>query len=449
MDKDGFAMFRRLAAAALLTAATLAAAAPARAQLELDLTQGNVRPIPVAIAPLFGGDEGLAELGRNITQVIRANLARSGLFAPIDQNAFIQTPAALLEGPRFGDWRQVGAEALIHGRVAPGPGGLLRAEIRLWDVTAEEQLAGFAYNIIPENWRRVGHAFADATYTRLTGEAGLFDTRIVYVAESGPPTNKIFRLAIMDQDGENHAFLTEGRSIVTSPRFSPTSQEITYLSYFNNKPRVYIFNIDTGQQEVLGDFPNMTFAPRFSPDGRSVVMSMAENGNSDVYVMDLGTRKARRLTTNPAIDTSASFSPDGRFIAFNSDRGGSPQLYVMSAQGENVSRISFGGGHYGSPVWSPRGDQIAFVRIGGGRFSLGVMRPDGTRERILDSAFVIDTPTWSPNGRYVMYYTRGRTNEAGLGGESRIYVIDLTGQNKREIITPVNASDPAWSPLLP
>lgn len=439
-------MLRRLAAAALLLAA---ATAPAHAQLELDLTQGNVRPIPVAITALHGGDESLAELGRNISRVIRANLVRSGLFDAVDDQAFIQTPEALLDGPRFGDWRTIGAQALIHGRITPGPAGLLRAEIRLWDVAAEEQLSGFAYDLIPEQWRRLAHVFSDATYTRLTGEAGLFDTRIVYVAESGPPTNRIFRLAIMDQDGENHAFLTEGRSIVTSPRFSPTSQEITYLSYFNNKPRVYIFNIDTGQQEVLGDFPNMTFAPRFSPDGRQVVMSMAESGNSDVYVMDLATRKARRLTTNPAIDTSASFSPDGRFIAFNSDRAGSPQIYVMGADGSNVSRISFGSGHYGSPVWSPRGDQIAFVRIGGGKFSLGVMRPDGTRERMLDDAFVIDTPTWSPNGRYVMYYTRGRTNEAGLGGESRVYVIDLTGRNKREIITPVNASDPAWSPLLP
>ena len=442
-------MIKRYYLAAAMSAVSMIVHTPAKAELELDLTQPNVRPIPIAIAPLFGADAGLAELGRNIAQVVRANLVRSGLFSSINQDAFIQSPEALLEGPRHGDWRQIGAEALIHGRVTPGPAGFLRAEIRLWDVVAEEQLAGFAYNIIPENWRRVGHAFSDATYTRLTGEAGLFDTRIVYVAESGPPTSRVFRLAIMDQDGENHAFLTEGRSIVTSPRFSPTSQEITYLSYFNNKPRVYLFNIDTGQQEVLGDFPNMTFAPRFSPDGRKVVMSQAEKGNSDIYVMDLATRKAQRLTTNPAIDTSASFSPDGRYIAFNSDRAGSPQLYVMNAQGGEVTRISFGGGHYGSPVWSPRGDQIAFVRIGGGKFSLGVMRPDGTRERMLDDAFVIDTPTWSPNGRYVMYYTRGRTNDAGLGGESRIYVIDLTGRNKREIITPVAASDPAWSPLLP
>lgn len=436
---------RRFVFALLLS---LGFAPAAQAALELDLTQGQVRPINLAVSPFYGADDGLTELGRNIAQVIRANLVRSGLFAAIDQSAYIQTSEALLQGPRFGDWRQIGAEALVHGTVEEGPGGLIRVKVRLWDVGSDEFQFGNAYDILPENWRRVGHVFSDQVYTRVTGEAGFFDTKIVYIAESGPPTNRIFRLAIMDQDGENHSFLTDGRAIVTSPRFSPTSQEITYLSYFNNKPRVYIFNLDTGQQEVLGDFPNMTFAPRFSPDGRRIVMSQAQGGNSDIYVMDLATRRAQRVTTNPAIDTSASFSPDGRFIAFNSDRGGSPQIYVMNAQGGDVSRISFGRGHYGSPVWSPRGDQIAFVRIGGGQFSLGVMRPDGTRERTLDSAFVIDTPTWSPNGRYVMYYTRGRTDSAGRGGDSRIYVIDVTGRNKREIITPVNASDPAWSPLL-
>lgn len=441
-------MFRKPIAGLVAALLIAAAVAPARASLEIDLDQAQDKPIPIAVTAFFGEDEGLTELGRNIAQVIRANLVRSGLFAAVEEEKFAQTSESLLQGPRYAAWRDAGAQALVHGVVQRAEGGLVQVDVRIWDVVGEEYLLGNNYKIIPENWRRVGHLFSDDVYARITGELGYFDTRIIYVAESGPPTNRKLRLAIMDQDGENHAFLTDGRSLVTSPRFSPTSQEITYLSYFNNKPRVYIFNLDTGQQEVLGDFPNMTFAPRFSNDGRSVVMSMATNGNSDIYVMNLDTRRARRLTTHPGIDTSASFSPDNRFIAFNSDRGGSQQLYTMDAGGGNVQRISFGSGRYGSPVWSPRGDWIAFVRIGSGRFDLGVMRPDGSRERILDTDFRIDTPTWSPNGRYVMYYTQGRTDSAGRGGDGRIYVIDVTGRNKREIITPVSASDPAWSPLL-
>jgi TolB protein len=309
-------------------------------------------------------------------------------------------------------------------------------------------MTGLAYFTVPTNWRRVAHIIADVIYKRLTGEEGYFDTRLVYVAESGPQNRRVKRLAIMDQDGENHRFLTDGNELVLTPRFSPTSQEITYLSYVGKLPRVYLFNLSTGQQEVLGDFPGMTFAPRFSPDGNQVIMSAASSGNSEIYTMDLRTRKIARLTDHPAIDTSPSFAPDGSQIVFNSDRGGTQQLYIMNADGSNVHRISFNQGRYATPVWSPRGDLIAFTRISGGEFYIGVMRPDGSGERMLSKGFLVESPTWAPNGRVLAFFRQGPADSRGQV-TSKVYTIDLTGFNEREMVTPIDASDPAWSPLIP
>jgi TolB protein len=307
-------------------------------------------------------------------------------------------------------------------------------------------MVGFRYDTPPNNWRRVAHIVADAIYKRITGEDGYFDTRIVYVAESGPANARVKRLAIMDQDGANHQFLTDGRTLVLTPRFSPTAQEITYMAYIGGTPRVVLYNIDSGQQEVLGDFPGMTFAPRFSPDGNKVIMSMAESGRTDIYSMDLRTRRKARLTNSNAIDTSPSFSPDGRRVVFNSDRGGSQQLYVMSADGGDVRRISFVDGRYATPVWSPRGDLIAFTKISGGRFQIGVMRPDGSGERILTEDFLVEGPTWAPNGRVLMFFRQRPSDRSGRS-ESKLYSIDLTGYNERQAVTPLDGSDPAWSPL--
>ncbi|MEJ2028027.1 MAG: Tol-Pal system beta propeller repeat protein TolB, partial [Limibacillus sp.] len=321
-------------------------------------------------------------------------------------------------------------------------------EFRLWDVFAQQQMLGLAYATTPNNWRRIGHIIADAVYKRLTGEEGYFDTRIVYIAESGPQNRRVKRLAIMDQDGANHRFLTDGADLVLTPRFSPSTQEITYVSYVNGTPRVYLFNLNTGQQEVLGEFPGMSFAPRFGPGGNSIVMSLARSGNSDVYTLDLRTRDLRRLTADPSIDISPSYSPDGRQIVFNSDRGGSQQLYVMNADGSNVRRISFGEGRYATPVWSPRGDLIAYTRLYQGQVYIGVMRPDGSGERMLVNDFRVEAPTWAPNGRVLAYFRQGRANNRGEVS-SKIYTIDLTGFNERQLPTPIDASDPAWSPLIP
>lgn len=433
--------------AAVLLAPSVGLAPPAMAQLQVDITRGTVEPLPIAIPEFFGKTPLEIETARNIANLISADLARSGLFRPIDRRAFIQQVSALRVQPRFGDWRQINAQALVSGSAQAQRDGRLKVEFRLWDVFGGTQMTGLAYFTTPNNWRRVAHIIADEIYKRITGESGYFDTRVVYISESGPANRRIKRLSIMDQDGANHRYLTDGRALVLTPRFSPTAQEITYLSYMAGKPRVYLYNIDTGQQEIIGDFPGMTFAPRFSPDGNQVIMSMAKDGNTEVYTMDLRTRRVRRLTRHPAIDTSPSYAPDGRRIVFNSDRGGTQQLYVMNGNGGGAKRISFGTGRYATPVWSPRGDLIAFTKMNRGAFSIGVMQPDGKAERILANGFLVEGPTWAPNGRVLMFFREER-RQGSRASTARLYSIDLTGHNERQITTPQGASDPAWSPLV-
>ena len=445
------AAHRAAATALLLAALWLIVAAlgqPAAAEVRIDITRGVIEPLPIAVTDFHGSTEEEAQIGADLAAVIRDDLERSGLFTPIPQAAFLQDAAALREGPRFGDWRVINAQALTSGTVERQVDGRVRVEFRLWDVLAEAQMTGLAFYTAPDKWRRVGHIIADAIYQRITGETGFFDTRIVYISETGPGDARVKRLAIMDQDGANHRFLTGPETLVLTPRFSPTAQEITYLAYYGNQPRVYLFNIDTGRQEALGEFPGMTFAPRFSPDGNRVIMSQAVAGNSDIYTMDLRTRQVQRLTNDPGIDTSPSYAPDGTRIVFESDRGGAQQLYVMNADGSNVRRISFGDGRYGEPVWSPRGDLIAFTKIHQGRFKIGVMRPDGTGERILTEAYHVEGPTWAPNGRVLMYFSE--TRSAGSPSpQVGLYAIDLTGQHGWQVPTPLDGSDPAWSPLIP
>jgi TolB protein len=440
---------RRVSATArvvLVICAMLLIAGPALAELRLDVTRGKVEPMPIAIPAFAGGGGEEAQTGRDMAQVISADLERSGLFRPLDPHSFIQNVSAG-EGPRFGDWRQINAQALVSGSVQGQGDGRSRVEFRLWDVFAEQQLAGFAYTTTRQNWRRIAHIIADEIYKRITGEDGYFDSRIVYIAEAGPAEKREKRLALMDQDGANHQYLTDGRALVLTPRFSPSAQEITYLSYAQGTPRVYLRNIDSGQQEALGDFPGMTFAPRFSPEGNRIVFSRTDNGATNIYALDLRTRRPSRLTEGNSIDTTPSYSPDGSKIVFNSDRGGSQQLYVMDGSGGDARRISFGSGKYGTPVWSPRGDLIAFTKIDGGSFYIGVMRPDGSGERLLTQDFLVEGPTWAPNGRMLMYFRQGRSG-GGRAASSRLYSIDLTGGNQREVSTPGDASDPAWSPLL-
>ena len=435
---------------ALITAALLGGAAPVRAEpINIDVNHPNSQPMPIALPDFHGGAPAENEVGHSITQVVSSDLERSGLFRPLDPKSFIQDPASMPPTPRFADWRLINAQALVTGDVATQPDGRLKVEFRLWDVAAGIQMTGFAYTTTRENLRRISHIVADAIYKRITGEEGYFDTRIVYIAESGPADRRIKRLAIMDQDGFNNRMLTQGRELVLTPRFSPTAQEITYMSYARGTPRVYMFNIDTGQQEVLGEYPGMTFAPRFSPDGNKVIFSLSTNGASQIYTQDLRSRKVTQVTSTTAIDTSPCYSPDGKYITFNSDRGGVQQLYTMSADGGDIKRISFGAGRYATPVWSPRGDLIAFTKWEHEDFQIGVMKPDGSGERILSHGFLVEGPTWAPNGRVLMFFKQTQSDSKGRGGSTRLVSVDLTGANEREVVTPQDASDPAWSPLLP
>ncbi|MBO41991.1 MAG: Tol-Pal system beta propeller repeat protein TolB [Pelagibacteraceae bacterium] len=428
----------------------------AYALIEVDITRGNLNPLPIAVSPLSSDKDSLdnfekilkkKDIGSEISIIVESNLKKTGLFNPLEKDAFLQKPEIAHLKPRFEDWALIKAQALITGKVEIID-EKLRVEFRLWDVLAAKEMLALAFTTVPTNWRRVGHILSDKIYERLTGEKGYFDTRIIYVAEEGPKTKRIKKLAIMDQDGFNLKYLTLGNELVLTPRFNPTNQMVTYLSYFRNLPRVYLLDIETGEQEVVGDFPGMTFAPRFSPDGKKIIMSFAMDGNSDIYTMDLENRVVERITNYPSIDTSPSYSPDGKHIAFNSDRSKYQQIYVMRSDGSNVKRISFGNGLYGTPVWSPRGDLIAFTKLHKGKFYIGVMRTDGSGERLLTENYYQEAPSWSPNGRVLIFYRETKTDEKGEGFSAKLWSIDLTGYNERQVLTKTDASDPSWSSLL-
>ncbi len=434
-------VLKRMVAAAVMW---LAFCLPAHAVLEVDINKGQVDPIPIALPNFTGGDAQSQQYGIDITTIIGNNLERSGLFRPLPQNSYLQQINDFNAAPQFVDWQTIQARALVTGQTAMTGDGRIRADFRLWDVYGQNQIVGLQFVTSEQNWRRIGHLISDAIYKAMTGEDGYFDSRIVYIAESGPKDNRQKTLTIMDQDGFNVRPLTNGRDLVLTPRFSPGTQEITYMSFAGGQPRVYLYNIDTRQREVVGEFPNMSFSPRFSPDGQRVIMSLQEGGNANIFEMDLRSRQLRQITNTAAIDTAPSYSPDGRRIVFESDRDGGQQIYVMNADGSGQQRISFGQGRYSTPVWSPRGDNIAFTRFTGGRFSIGVMRPDGSGERILTEGFHNEGPTWSPNGRVIMFFRES----GGQSGGPRLFSVDLTGYNERPVETSTFASDPAWSPLL-
>ncbi len=436
---------RLLAGAASLSFAAIAGGALSRVQAapRIAITEGSFQPMPIALPDFLGGSSGDSELARSITQVVAADLRRSGLFAPIDPAAYIERIVNTDAVPRFADWRAINAQALVTGRLTRQSDGRLKSEFRLWDVFAGQQLIGQQYFTTPDNWRRVAHIISDAIYERLTGEKGYFDTRIVFVDETGPRERRVKRLAIMDQDGAGVRYLTRGEDLVLKPRFNPSTQEITYMSYGQGDPRVYLLNIETGQREIVGNFPGMTFAPRFSPDGQRVIMSLQQGGNANLFVMDLRSKTTTRLTDTAAIDTAPCYSPDGQQICFESDRGGTQQIYIVAAGGGAAQRISFGSGSYSTPVWSPRGDAIAFTKRGQGTFGIGVIKPDGSGERLLTEGYHNEGPTWAPNGRVLAFFR----DPGGNSGPS-LFTVDITGRNEQRIPAPGYASDPAWSPLL-
>ena len=431
-----------------LLAATGAGTAFAQ-PIEVDVVGGISDPMPIAVpvmptpanAPTAAGDT--ATLGQQLAEVIANDLKGSGLFAPRGPSGIAPVGIEQVTAPDYPYWAQTGVQALVSGYVKANGDGTLTIGCYLYDVSARNELKRDGFVVAPSAWRRAAHKCADLVYARLTGEGPYFDSRVVYVSETGPKQNRLKRLAIMDQDGANHRFLTNGQSIVLTPRFAPNRQQIVYMSYLQDRPRVFVYDLSTGKQRLILDQPNMTFAPRVSPDSQYVVFSMAVGGNTDIYRVPLAGGAPQRLTSSPGIDTAPSYSPDGSRIVFESDRGGSQQIYVMDANGGNQQRISFGGGKYGTPVWSPRGDLIAFTKLGGG-FNVGVMTPDGGGERVLTHGWQDEGPSWSPNGRVISFF---RTAQGS--GKADLWTVDLTGANERRTPTPLDGSDPGWGPLLP
>jgi TolB protein len=428
----------RLLAVVSIVFLAFAGATAAVADIVVNVDQGATQPLPIAI-PNFTG----SEAGARISQVVSADLARSELFRPLDPSSFQEQISDANVQPTFDKWKSISAQALLTGQVVSDADGRLRVNFRLWDVYAGEQLLGLQFSSTPENWRRVAHKVADAVYEKLTGAPGYFDTRVVFVAESGTRAHPVRRLEIMDQDGANPSYLTDGSVLAFTPRFSSNSQEITYMTLRPTGSTVYLLNIDTGRQEALGHFSGMVFAPRFSPDGRRVAFSVEKDGNTDIYLMDLASHATRRLTTDPSIDTSPSFSPNGEQIVFNSDRGGAPEIYVMNADGSNQHRVSFGSGRYTTPVWSPDGKWIAFTKQEGSAFHIGVMNPGGGGERLLTTSYLDEGPTWAPNSRVVMY------SHQSPGSGAHMWMVDLSGRAPQPSPFPLQASDPAWSAILP
>ncbi len=420
----------------------------AEAQLRVDVNRGNVQAFPIALPALDAATPSEQNYAFNINKVIESDLASSGLFSPISASDVSNIKTDISITPSFGLWQKKNVEGVLIGRLAEGAAGKLVVEFRLWDTLSGEQMIGRRLVTDKENWRQLAHMISDTIYSRITGEEGYFNTRVVYIAEEGPPNRRVKRLAIMDYDGAGHRYLTDGSYLVLTPRFSPNQQLITYMSYQRNKAEVFLYDVSSGQKRSLGNFPGMTFAPRFAPDSKHVIMSLAQNGNTDIYVMDLESRHVKRLTNTRAIETSPSYAPDGKHIVFESDRGGNQQLYTMNADGSNVQRITFGKGRYANPVWSPRGDLIAFTRMYKGEFYIGVIRPDGTGERLITKAYHVEGPTWAPNGRLVMYFKERPTGSHRHGRESKIHIIDITGSNERVLNTAGDGSDPAWSPTI-
>ena len=407
-----------------------------------ELVGGSVKTNATIAVPAMPAADGASEArGRQIAEVISSDLRSSGAFTPLGPNGIGGYSVAQATAPAYADWRSAGATALVAGYVEARPDGRVTVACLLHDVTAGRQLASQGFTVAATDWRRAAHKCADTVYARLTGEGAYLDTRIVYVAETGPKTNRVKRIALMDSDGSNLRYLTLGQSTVTTPRFSPDGSQLVYTGTLARKPRVFVLDVASGRERLLVPGGAITFAPRFSPNGRQIAFSWAQGGNTDIFVVDADGGTPRRLTSAPGADTSPSYSPDGRQIVFESDRGGTQQLYVMNADGSGQRRISFGGGRSASPVWSPKGDLIAFTRIGAG-FRIGVMNASGGGERLLTDAWQDEGPSWAPNGQFVLFH---RTDQGS--GNATLYAVPINGGPPRRMPTPQGGSDPSWSPI--
>ncbi|MBJ3761276.1 Tol-Pal system protein TolB [Maribius pontilimi] len=440
----------RLLTPAILALSILGLGLPGAAQaqdgpLRIEITEGVIEPLPFALPTFIAENPEAQEWAQRISDVVAADLTGTGLFRRIPRDAFVTDVTEFTPSVTYANWKAINAQALITGAVNVS-GDQINVKFRLFDVFSEAPLGeGLQFGGTSGSWRRLAHKVSDAVYSRITGETGYFDSRVVFVSEQGPKNERQKRLAVMDYDGANVQYLTDSSSIVLAPRFSPDGTRVLYTSYETGFPQIYEMNVGTVSRIPLQvPAESMTFAPRYAPDGRTVVFSASIGGNTDIYAVQPGDTP-RQLTNAPSIETAPSYSPDGSQIVFESDRSGTPQLYIMPAGGGEPRRISNGAGRYGTPVWSPRGDLIAFTKQNAGRFHIGVMRTDGSEERLLTASFLDEGPTWAPNGRVIMF-TR---ESAGAGGQPALFSVDVSGRNLTQVNTPNAASDPAWSPLLP
>ncbi|MCK0151914.1 Tol-Pal system beta propeller repeat protein TolB [Marivita sp. S6314] len=435
--------------ASLLSVCVLAFCVPVLAlaqsgPLRIEITEGVVEPLPYAVPDFVAESASAQQLAQQIARVVADDLTGTGLFREVPREAHISQITSFGSPVQFADWKAINAQALVTGAVSE-QGGRVVVKFRVWDVFAGAELGqGMQFAGTPDGWRRMAHKVADQVYSRITGESGYFDSRVVFVSESGPKDQRAKRLAVMDYDGANVQYLTGSSALVLAPRFSEDGQRVLYTSYETGMPRVHVLEVGTVQSRILqGQDGVMSFAPRFAPDGRTVVYSLTQGSNTDIWAMDIASGGTRQLTSAPSIETAPSYSPDGSQIVFESDRSGTQQLYVMSAGGGEAKRISFGQGRYSTPVWSPRGDMIAFTKQNAGRFHIGVMRTDGSEERLLTASFLDEGPTWAPNGRVIMFARETQ----GAQGSSSLYTVDISGRNLKRVRTPEGASDPSWGPL--
>lgn len=415
-------------------------------KIEININDGISEPLPVAISEFYAEDLYSIEFGAKIKEVLVNDLENSGIFRVIDNQAFVEVPE-FTKIPVFTNWRTINANMLLVAKVnLDRENNFVTLNYKLYDTFKEKEVENGKYKIVINGWRRIAHKIANSIYKKFLGIDGYFDSRIVFISEKGNEKNMVKRLAIMDQDGANFKFLTNGDELVLSPRFDTKSQRITFMSYKNRKhpPKVYILDLETGEQNLIGDMPGMTFAPFFAPDNDHVVMSLAKEGTTNIYEIDLNSRVKKELTNSSgAIDTSPSYSPDGTKILFNSDRNGPrSQIYKMDRNGSNIKKISTGKGSYRTPVWSPDGKKIAFTKILSGNFYIGIMKHDGSNERLLTGSWFEEGPSWAPNSRTIIFSRQKKT------GENKLYAIDIDGNNERLFYSPTNGSQPSWSSHL-
>lgn len=421
-----------------------------QATLQVDVSGGNFDPIPI----YFGAFAGSQELGVNFMAVIEKDLVNSGLFKSLNSGEY----KLLAKQPNFHKLRSMGADYVAGGKIAYNKNEEITLELYVWNAATGHLVIGHRLNGKMHGWRQLAHIAADMIYSNLTGEKPYFTSKILFIDETGPIDNRLKKVAIMDQDGANVAYLTNGEHLTVTPKIAPDRQNVVYTAYIDDSPHTCLQQLKTGARTIVEQSTNGTIAPNFSPDGNGLVMGkLRDNGTANLFLLNIqsmnnmlksqgaqtkavhGEANMRQLTYGNNIDATSSFSPDGKQLVFSSDSSGRQQLYIMKIDGSAKKQLSTGSGSYSTPVWSPRGDYIAFTKKEHGQFSIGICRTDGSEERLLSSGFHSERPCWAPNGRSLIFF------KESAAGHSRLYSIDIMNQKERLLTTPHDASDPDWS----